>query len=99
MAEQPWRTLKQAAALFNVHPDTLRKWCTDGSMPSIKTPGGQYRFREADIAAYQDGLVPIIVPSSSPEAPPAAEPSRFDAAEFARAMKKPSNVTKLPERP
>lgn len=41
----------QVAAEFDVHPGTVREWLAKGLLPSIKTPGGQYRINPADVSA------------------------------------------------
>lgn len=38
-----------AAELLNVHPDTLRRWADEGRVPVFRTPGGERRFRRADL--------------------------------------------------
>ncbi len=43
--------LAEAAALLDVHPDTLRRWADEGKVRSLRTPGGQRRFTRADIDA------------------------------------------------
>ena len=35
---------KDVAALLDVDGSTVRRWIADGHLPSIKTPGGQYRI-------------------------------------------------------
>jgi excisionase family DNA binding protein len=34
----------EVARLLNVSGSTVRRWIIDGHLPSIKTPGGQYRI-------------------------------------------------------
>jgi excisionase family DNA binding protein len=34
--------------------DTVRRWCREGKVPSIKTPGGKYLIRREDILAILD---------------------------------------------
>lgn len=41
----------EVAALFRVDPKTVTRWSARGLLPSIKTPGGHRRFREADVRA------------------------------------------------
>lgn len=41
----------QVAAVFNVSVRTVTYWAWTGKLPAIKTPGGHYRFRLADVAA------------------------------------------------
>lgn len=50
----------QVARIFNVSVRTVSYWAAKGRLPSIKTPGGQYRFRPEDVSALvqnADGLV------------------------------------------
>ncbi|PLS80982.1 MerR family DNA-binding transcriptional regulator [Candidatus Saccharibacteria bacterium] len=39
----------EVAVLFNVHPRTVTRWAKSGRLPSLKTRGGQHRFRESVI--------------------------------------------------
>jgi excisionase family DNA binding protein len=41
----------QVAKVFNVSPRTVTYWAWTGRLPSVKTPGGHYRFRPADLDA------------------------------------------------
>jgi excisionase family DNA binding protein len=41
----------EAAAIAQLHPDTIRRAVKRGEIPFTKTPGGLYRFRRADIEA------------------------------------------------
>lgn len=49
-------TTTEAAALLDVHGETLRRWVADGWIRHIRLPSGQLRFRRADIAA---ALTPV----------------------------------------
>ena len=31
--------------------DTARRWCRDGRIPALKTPGGQYLIKREDVFA------------------------------------------------
>lgn len=42
-----------AATMLNVSVKTLRRWEAAGKISAIRTPGGQRRFREADISAIR----------------------------------------------
>ena len=46
----------RAAAIAQLHPDTLRRAIKAGTLPfpHTVTPGGQYRFRRADVEAYAE---------------------------------------------
>jgi excisionase family DNA binding protein len=46
------------AALFHVDPKTVTRWARDGKLSSIKTPGGQRRFLEAEVRALLNGSQP-----------------------------------------
>lgn len=44
-------TAEEAAEVFRVSAYTVRAWARRGRLPRVKTPGGQVRFRRADVAA------------------------------------------------
>ena len=37
-------TTGEAAAIFDVAPDTVLRWIKSGDIPAIRTPGGHYRI-------------------------------------------------------
>jgi excisionase family DNA binding protein len=37
-------TTGEAAAIFDVDPDTILRWIKSGDIPAIRTPGGHYRI-------------------------------------------------------
>lgn len=39
-------TTGEAAALFDVDPDTVLRWIKSGDIPAIRTPGGHYRIHK-----------------------------------------------------
>lgn len=45
-----------AAAIAQLHPDTIRRAIKAGTLPfpHTTTPGGQYRFRRADVVSYAE---------------------------------------------
>lgn len=43
---------EQVAAWLNVSPRTVSYWAWTGKLLSVRTPGGQYRFRPSDVAAH-----------------------------------------------
>jgi excisionase family DNA binding protein len=54
---QPEPLLKpgEVAELFRVDPKTVTRWGKSGRLTSIRTPGGQHRFREAEVRALLNG--------------------------------------------
>jgi len=51
MADDDLLTSSEVAALFRVAPKTVGRWVSAGVLPAMRTPGGRYRFRVADIRA------------------------------------------------
>ncbi len=51
-----WLSLSEAADFLGVHFTTLRRWTDAGKAPCIRTPGGQRRFDQAELAAFLDSL-------------------------------------------
>lgn len=45
----------EVAAIFRVSPATVRLWARLGKLPEVRTPGGQRRFRRADVDALLNG--------------------------------------------
>jgi excisionase family DNA binding protein len=43
-----------AARELSVHPDTLKRWATDGKVPYWRTPGGHMRFKRSDIEKMRE---------------------------------------------
>lgn len=41
----------EACEILQVHPNTLRRWADQGSLPSVRTPGNLRRFRRSDVEA------------------------------------------------
>jgi excisionase family DNA binding protein len=39
----------EVAGLFRVDPKTVTRWAASGRIRSIRTPGGQRRFRESEV--------------------------------------------------
>ncbi|MFC2757120.1 helix-turn-helix domain-containing protein [Propionibacterium acidifaciens] len=57
-------TTREVSRAFGVDPSTVRRWIMQGKLaPALVTPGGQYRFRKADLQ----------IPSPTSE-PPAQAP-------------------------
>ncbi len=44
-------SVSQAAALAQVHPDTIKRWEASGAIRSMRTPTNQRRYRESDVRA------------------------------------------------
>jgi excisionase family DNA binding protein len=42
-------TPAQVAAAFSVHPATVFRWAAEGRLESVRTPGGQRRYRAAQV--------------------------------------------------
>lgn len=42
----------QVARLFGVSVTTVASWADEGLIPHFKTPGGQRRFRRADVERF-----------------------------------------------
>ena len=52
------------ADMFGYEPKTVISWAKKGLVPYIRTPGGQYRFRPADV----DDLL-LVIGDESDELP------------------------------
>jgi len=55
LASEKLLTSGEVAALFGVDPKTVARWVLAGNLNAIRTPGGQYRFREAYIGSLLNG--------------------------------------------
>ncbi|MFD0883582.1 BldC family transcriptional regulator [Streptosporangium algeriense] len=40
----------EVARIFGVDPKTVNRWALTGRIPSVRTPSGQRRYRETDVA-------------------------------------------------
>ena len=38
----------EVARLFGVSPSTVTRWAREGILKAVRTPGGHFRFREAE---------------------------------------------------
>ena len=56
-AEDYTLTTKQVADALGVHPSTVWRIARE-QLYFVKTPGGQRRYRQADVDAYRAGLDP-----------------------------------------
>lgn len=48
--------------MFRVDPKTVGRWALSGLLPSVRTPGGHRRYREADVRALLTPTDVIAVP-------------------------------------
>lgn len=44
----------EAAARVGVHEKTLKEWARTGKVKAFRTPGGWWRFRQADLDALTE---------------------------------------------
>jgi excisionase family DNA binding protein len=62
-------TIKQAAEALGVHPNTLRRWADQGTIPVTKLPSGYRRWTPAQIEQIrQDVFVTEDITSPESEA-------------------------------
>ncbi|MDQ6854815.1 MAG: helix-turn-helix domain-containing protein [Actinomycetota bacterium] len=54
-AGQALLTSAQVALLFGVDRRTVVRWAKRGRLPSLRTPGGQHRFRADEIRRVLEG--------------------------------------------
>lgn len=45
----------EVARMFRADPKSVTRWANADKIPSIRTPGGQRRYREADVQALPRG--------------------------------------------
>ena len=57
----------EVAALFRVSTVTVAAWADSGRLGHFRTPGGQRRFRRADVDAFLAGGSPDPEPEPEPE--------------------------------
>ena len=53
-AASPMMTPGEAASAFRVDTRTLARWCRDGKIPYITTPGGHRRYPRAEVMALTE---------------------------------------------
>ena len=46
-------TVTEAAELLGVSADSVRRWVEDGALAAVRTYGGHFRLREADVMAFR----------------------------------------------
>ena len=56
-AETAFVNVGKAAAYLGVSPASLRQWSDEGLVRVYRTPGGQRRYRIADLEAFIASLV------------------------------------------
>lgn len=72
-AETRLLTPVEVAAMFRVNRKTVSHWAHAGRLPYIRTPGGKYRFHEADVHALYEldaDATPQAVPPQLVRRPP-----------------------------
>ncbi|WP_046470804.1 BldC family transcriptional regulator [Allosalinactinospora lopnorensis] len=42
-------TTAEVAAVFRVHPETVKNWTRRGALSSLRTLGGHHRYRKAEV--------------------------------------------------
>ncbi len=47
-------SLKEAALILGVHPNTVRVWTNKGILPAFRTPGGHRRYRRSDVELWAE---------------------------------------------
>ena len=46
--------IAEAAVVLGVHQQTLRRWADAGTVPVVRMPSGQRRFRRSDLQSILD---------------------------------------------
>ena len=64
--EHPFLSRGQVAGLFGVSLSTVTRWARTGMIPSLRTPGGHYRFRADDFRDTSPGRFPGLQAESAP---------------------------------
>jgi excisionase family DNA binding protein len=65
-SDHPFLSRGQVAGLFGVSASTVTRWARTGMIPSIRTPGGHYRFRAEDFRGTSPGTLPGLRTESAP---------------------------------
>jgi len=65
-SEHPFLSRGQVAGLFGVSLSTVTRWARTGMIPSVRTPGGHYRFRAEDFRDTRPGTLPGVGTESAP---------------------------------
>ena len=56
--EKSWVTSGEVARELNMTDAAIRRWAREGLLESIKTPGGQYRFRREAVLGLMKARSP-----------------------------------------
>jgi excisionase family DNA binding protein len=59
-------TPAEVASLFRVDPKTVTRWAKSGKLTSIRTLGGNRRYREAEVKALLAGIPSQRQPQAQP---------------------------------
>ncbi len=57
----------EVAKLMRVDPKTVARWTAAGRLSSVRTPGGQHRFKEAEVLALLAGQRGYVRPRQEEE--------------------------------
>ena len=52
LLQKPKLRIDEAAALLDVHHNTVRRWVDEGKLQGIRTPGGHRRVRTESLLPY-----------------------------------------------
>jgi excisionase family DNA binding protein len=55
MEEEALLTPGEVALMFRVDPKTVGRWARQGRLTVVRTPGGNRRYREAEVREYLNG--------------------------------------------
>jgi len=69
--ETPLMTPQEVADLFRVDLRTVQNWAADGTLDSVRTPGGRIRFRRAQVAEFLTRQVEFGIPADGNRSHPA----------------------------
>ncbi len=60
MASDPLLSTTEAAALFDVTDETIRRWAAARKIRHVRLPSGQVRFRRSDLDALLEPVEPVV---------------------------------------
>lgn len=58
LADQPFLSIPEAAAAFDVSESSVRRWVKNGRLKSSRLPSGRRRIRREDVEAFLSGDLP-----------------------------------------